>query len=216
MDVVVGLVCFALVVVAVFGWIIYDGLKLQRASNPRTINEKQQAWARDRIEQRLQLIEDHYGHLSVQDLLATNIGSLEHQKALNFTTPPELPYDESEKAHLLMKFHNIPLEDGRMLVRRYKDEVAKRTKQEIRRRIDPIVAAALGDAPASESRERFAIAEAVRHAVWRRDQGRCTLCESNENLEFDHIIPHSRGGSNTERNLQLLCAPCNRAKAASV
>ena len=40
--------------------------------------------------------------------------------------------------------------------------------------------------------------------VWRRDQGRCVKCGSNEKLEFDHIIPLSRGGSNTFRNVQLL------------
>jgi tetratricopeptide (TPR) repeat protein len=63
---------------------------------------------------------------------------------------------------------------------------------------------------------RAAIPEKVRHAVWRRDEGRCVQCGSQENLEFDHIIPVVRGGANTERNLQLLCEPCNRAKSAKI
>jgi hypothetical protein len=63
---------------------------------------------------------------------------------------------------------------------------------------------------------RAAIPEKVRHAVWRRDGGNCVECGTNENLEFDHIIPVSRGGANTERNLQLLCAQCNGRKAAHV
>ncbi len=59
---------------------------------------------------------------------------------------------------------------------------------------------------------RAPIPEAVRHAVWRRDDGRCVQCGSQERLEFDHVIPVSRGGANSERNLQLLCERCNREK----
>ena len=60
------------------------------------------------------------------------------------------------------------------------------------------------------------IPEDVKDAVWRRDEGKCTVCGSNENLEFDHIIPHSKGGSNTKRNIQLLCEPCNRTKSDKI
>lgn len=63
-------------------------------------------------------------------------------------------------------------------------------------------------------RER--IPQAVKVAVWQRDGGRCVECESNKELEFDHIIPLAMGGSNTERNLQLLCADCNRRKGATL
>jgi len=52
----------------------------------------------------------------------------------------------------------------------------------------------------------------VQREVWRRDQGQCIQCESRLNLEFDHIIPVSKGGSNTVRNIQLLCQRCNREK----
>ncbi|MCK5024427.1 MAG: HNH endonuclease [Thermoplasmata archaeon] len=56
----------------------------------------------------------------------------------------------------------------------------------------------------------------VKMAVWRRDGGKCVECESKEKLEYDHIIPISKGGSNTERNIQLLCEKCNRKKATHI
>jgi 5-methylcytosine-specific restriction endonuclease McrA len=56
----------------------------------------------------------------------------------------------------------------------------------------------------------------VRMFVWQRDQGRCVQCGCSERLEYDHIIALANGGSNTERNIQLLCESCNRAKGASV
>ena len=41
--------------------------------------------------------------------------------------------------------------------------------------------------------KRELIPEPVRIAVWRRDGGRCARCGSRERLEYDHIIPLSRG-----------------------
>ena len=67
----------------------------------------------------------------------------------------------------------------------------------------------------SEKRSRR-ISQDVRDKVWRRDEGKCIECGSNENLEFDHIIPFSEGGANTYRNIQLLCEPCNRKKSAKI
>jgi len=56
----------------------------------------------------------------------------------------------------------------------------------------------------------------VRNEVWRRDNGRCVECGDKVNLEFDHIIPFSLGGSNTARNIQLLCEKCNRKKTDKI
>jgi len=60
---------------------------------------------------------------------------------------------------------------------------------------------------------RDAIPSEVRREVWRRDQGQCVKCGSRINLEYDHIIPVSKGGSNTARNIELLCEICNRTKS---
>jgi hypothetical protein len=63
--------------------------------------------------------------------------------------------------------------------------------------------------------QRSSIPKYVQREVWRRDHGCCVECGSKENIEFDHIIPVSKGGANTARNIQLLCQECNRKKGAS-
>ncbi len=53
----------------------------------------------------------------------------------------------------------------------------------------------------------------VRTKVFYRDGGKCKRCGAEEDLEFDHIIPVAKGGSNTENNIELLCKSCNRSKS---
>ena len=64
--------------------------------------------------------------------------------------------------------------------------------------------------------KRKPIPEEIRIAVWRRDSGQCAKCSSRKNLEYDHIIPVSKGGSNTVRNSELLCEECNRKKRDNI
>ncbi len=46
-------------------------------------------------------------------------------------------------------------------------------------------------------------------------KGRCAACGNNpgyDNMDVDHIVPKSKGGTDHRSNLQLLCAGCNRKK----
>ncbi|MBF6074862.1 TerD family protein [Nocardia beijingensis] len=65
-------------------------------------------------------------------------------------------------------------------------------------------------------RDTRSIPQEVKAQVWQRDGGRCVECGDGHYLEFDHIIPLSRGGATSAANLQILCRACNRAKGARI
>ena len=60
------------------------------------------------------------------------------------------------------------------------------------------------------------ISRDVRQVIWTRYGGRCADCGANDYLEFDHIIPVAKGGSNSETNVQLLCRRCNLKKSDKI
>jgi len=64
-----------------------------------------------------------------------------------------------------------------------------------------------------EKTESRYIPDDVRIAVFARDKGRCISCARADDLQYDHIVPFSRGGTTTVDNLQLKCGRCNRRKS---
>ena len=64
------------------------------------------------------------------------------------------------------------------------------------------------------SQSRY-ISETTKKIVYSRDGGICKCCGSSLNLEYDHIVPYSCGGSSDVSNIQLLCQQCNRSKSNS-
>ena len=55
----------------------------------------------------------------------------------------------------------------------------------------------------------------IKYILYGKQKGICNLC--NTHFEFrmfqiDHIKPKSKGGQDTDKNLQLLCGPCNYQK----
>lgn len=61
---------------------------------------------------------------------------------------------------------------------------------------------------------RRPISKTMLISVMLKSGSACVACGSDQALHVDHIVPHSRGGSNDIENLQMLCARCNLAKGA--
>jgi len=54
-----------------------------------------------------------------------------------------------------------------------------------------------------------------RMAIIERDKWQCYICAEFlqfSEIELDHLIPHSRGGSSDSDNLAVSCLPCNRSR----
>lgn len=52
--------------------------------------------------------------------------------------------------------------------------------------------------------------------VARRDNYKCQVCGESlldSQIEFDHIIPYSKGGTSEESNIRVTCGPCNKKKS---
>ncbi|MDG2053741.1 MAG: HNH endonuclease [Phycisphaerales bacterium] len=60
------------------------------------------------------------------------------------------------------------------------------------------------------------ISNDVRQRIWTDYGGKCADCSSTHYLEFDHIIPFSKGGSSELQNIQLLCRGCNLKKSNNI
>lgn len=95
---------------------------------------------------------------------------------------------------------------------------ARELKKKRRRDLEKEVLAELQQEEefASQSDRRPPIPKDVADAVYRRDGGKCVYCGSTEFLQFDHIIPFSKGGDTTVENLQILCRSCNIKKSNKI
>lgn len=58
--------------------------------------------------------------------------------------------------------------------------------------------------------------KATRNRILSKFGNKCCKCESTEKLEVDHIIPVSKGGTDFEHNLQVLCRSCNAKKGNKI
>ncbi len=147
-------------------------------------------------EERKQELRDKYGSLTADEILFLE------------------DIEPIDKTYLLREVLGYSEDEFLDLVDIKSKAIRKAKLQDVRRKILQKAEELYGNIPTDDS--RAPISEDVKAFVWRRDSGKCVKCGSQEKLEFDHIIPHSRGGSDTERNIQLLCEKCNRNKGASI
>ena len=76
--------------------------------------------------------------------------------------------------------------------------------------------------PLTETKELRNISRQIsmvtQRRVLRRDNYVCQMCHNpipDDKINFDHIIPWSKGGSSDEGNIRLLCESCNKSRGNS-
>ena len=69
----------------------------------------------------------------------------------------------------------------------------------------------------TENRRKQFSAE-LKQEIYKEQRNKCMYCGRKSEIDLmdiDHKNPISKGGSNTKRNLQLLCRTCNTRKGAT-
>jgi len=105
------------------------------------------------------------------------------------------------------------LQRGFVLVDKGKAEIIKKGEQDIVTSIGnfvrPLVIRLL-----NYIRFRPTIIKVNRKRIFKRDNYTCQYCGSKKNLTIDHVIPRSRGGQNTWKNMVTCCFRCNSNKGS--
>lgn len=118
-------------------------------------------------------------------------------------------YPQSEKESVILELEKQDIKDAI-----YKKERKKMIERET---LDELLSEGkVFNVYTKKDGNRTTIPMDVANAVWNRDGGKCCICGKNQELEFDHIIPLSKGGATTFRNLQLLCKSCNAIKSDNI
>ncbi|MFA5223626.1 MAG: HNH endonuclease [Candidatus Omnitrophota bacterium] len=137
-------------------------------------------------------LENKYGNLTIEEIVFNK----------------EIAHND--KVVLLSRIYGYTYEEAEELLETSIRAEKKAKLTEIKRKISKKAQELYGNIPVDDDRKP--ISDEVKMYVWQRDGGKCVKCGSKESLEYDHIIPFSKGGSSTERNIQLLCEKCNRSK----
>lgn len=141
-------------------------------------------------------LENKYGNLKIEEVVfSKDIG-------------------DSMKKLILTELHSYEEVEATELLETAQTEAKKAKLREVKTKITQKAQELYPRNNINEVRQP--IPDEVKIFVWQRDSGKCVKCGGRENLEYDHIIPVSKGGSNTERNIQLLCEKCNRSKKDNI
>jgi len=187
--------------IAVF-WVMWKNARTQETPEARQQHLKLWAEEVNRAEKKKKKLKE-------------KVKKYESGKRIEDTTA-EILMDEKlsgeEKKDLLEALNSYTDEEIKDLIRTAEKEKSRAKLREVKINISKKAEELFWKEIPEDERQRTQIPDDVKIFVWKRDGGKCVKCGSIENLEYDHIIPFSKGGSNTERNIQLLCEKCNREK----
>ncbi len=122
------------------------------------------------------------------------------------------PLDDTRRKWFVHEINNPDLSD-------YVDEISFFEKEASCSEFGNLCPAFFVSEPLTETEEGRKRGRKSRNAtiirVARRDNNTCQICGKillDREIEIDHIIPYSKGGSSEEHNLRVACLKCNRSK----
>lgn len=126
------------------------------------------------------------------------------------------PLDEARKAYFLMQLESYDPDEYPEFIPPEFEEASCN----IFGHICPVFfsAEAITETSTERRRGRY-IPFKTKMRVVRRDNHTCQNCGAHlrdDEVEFDHIIPLSKGGSSEEHNIRLTCYDCNREKSDKI
>ena len=160
----------------------------------------------------------------------------------DFPLPPLLLTEHSEHIEYLKKCietnamgekHNIPLDDMRResfldIINDtdesyYVEKISKFEEEASCKEFGHLCPAYFVSEPFTETSKGRNRSRNIPHAtiirVARRDNNTCQVCGKillDREIEIDHVIPYSRGGTSDESNLRVTCMECNRKKGKKI
>lgn len=134
----------------------------------------------------------------------------------------ERAYREKNREKVLEKnrrwyARNAETERERKLAYRNENlEKARKYSREYNAENKPRIATIARNRRAKQRRNGGSHTQAEVDAIMKMQRGKCAICRAglDGKCHVDHIISLKAGGSNDRRNLQILCVPCNKSKAA--
>jgi hypothetical protein len=149
----------------------------------------------------LDCLDDDYDHGYIDDNMFTNIAcSWSEESLLKFVE------EIIEKSNLMLKKYKHSIPDWvRDKVNKYCLQAQNFKQKKINRQAKDFFIEL-------RRREFQSLRKDLIIMLINRDDYKCKVCETHDNITVDHIIPLSKGGTDELDNLQLLCRSCNSSK----
>jgi len=151
----------------------------------------------------------------VQEAIKRRVGAMK-QALLTGFVDERRPLDDVRRKHMEAMVEQFDEKDYPETI----PEEVLQTACNVFGHVCPVVFVAESVTETSEPRRRGRyIPFNTKMRVVRRDNYTCQGCGRHlldTDVEFDHVIPVSRGGSSEEHNIRLTCFDCNRSKSDQV
>ena len=143
-------------------------------------------------------------------ITAANLKYLTENSHLYLTYVPNLQRYWFYKKYILWVNRNCISQDDHRYINLKVEEFVLYGNEEFQRLKDKLNR--IKELTSPRGNKRNNIKDEILSFILKRDREECVACGSKDNLQFDHILPLSKGGSDEPENLRVLCRSCNLSR----